>query len=30
MMTAIALVGLGGVLSYWLIVHPAPVAAEAD
>jgi DHA1 family bicyclomycin/chloramphenicol resistance-like MFS transporter len=30
MMAAIALVALGGALSYWLIVRPAPQPAEAD
>ncbi len=30
MMAAIALVALGGALSYWLVVRPAPISAEAD
>lgn len=30
MMAAIALVALGGALSYWLVVRPAPRPAEAD
>jgi MFS transporter, DHA1 family, multidrug resistance protein len=30
MMAAIALVALGGALSYWLVVHPAPRPAESD
>jgi len=30
MMAAIALVALGGMLAYWLIVHPAPQLAESD
>ncbi|GAB4370873.1 MAG: multidrug effflux MFS transporter [Kiloniellaceae bacterium] len=30
MMAAIALVALGGLLAYWLIVHPAPRPLEAE
>jgi hypothetical protein len=30
MMAAIALVALGGVLAYWLVVHPAPRPADPD
>jgi len=30
MRAAIALVALGGMLAYWLIVHPAPQLAESD
>jgi len=30
MMVAIALVALGGVLAYWLVVHPAPRPADPD